>query len=258
MREAGFEFLATETRPEFLSEANILQARAALGPSVALEVGMGLETANDWVRCHCVNKMLTLSCIADAIGLCKRCGVTTYIHVLTKPPFLNEPEAVKDAIDTIIWAFEHGADRLGLALTNIKPGTVTAWPPGSSIYQPPTYWSIIKILLSIPREWRGRIGLFGFDSAVTIERPASNCAACSPHVRSLLQAYCYTRDSHFLTQADNYPCRCRGDWLAAMDRPDLPLPERVARHYERLGRGILGDAWWLQNRDRVLAELDAP
>jgi len=257
VREAGFELLCTESRPEFLTEAKIGQALEALGPGVNLEVGIGLETVNDWVRRNCINKMLPLSSIAEAVELCKRCGASTYTHVLTKPPFLGEYEAVEDAVATINWAFEHGVDRIGLALTNIKPGTVTRWPAAGSTYKPPAFWSVIRILLSVRPEWRTRIGLFGFDSAVTIELPAANCTVCSPHIRSLLQAFCYTRDSHFLQQAEEYPCQCRSAWLEEMRPPEVPLRDRVAQYYEQLGRGVLGDVWWLENQECVLADLDS-
>jgi radical SAM enzyme (TIGR01210 family) len=255
LRTTGFEFVATESRPEFLTEENIQRVREILGDEVELEIGLGLESINDWVRKNCINKMLSLDTLARAVALCHRCGAKVYAHVLTKPPFLNEFEAVEDAIETATWAFEHGVDRLGFALTNIKPGTVTQWLAARGIYRPPTYWSILQILLSLRSEWLSHIGLFGFDSSVKIEYPASNCPRCTPHIRSLLQTFCYTKDIQFLHQAEAYPCRCKTAWLDDIRRPDLPLVQRVARHYEELGRGILGDEWWETNKDLILSEL---
>ncbi len=255
VRTAGFEFVATESRPEFLTEENIRKARDILGEGVEFEIGLGLESVNDWVRKNCINKMLSLDTFAKAVDLCHLYDVKVYAHVLTKPPFLNEFEAIEDAIKTATWAFEHDVDRLGFALMNIKEGTVTQWLAARGSYKPPTYWSVLQVLLSLRSEWLSRVGLFGFDSSVSIEQPAGNCPACTPHIRSLLQTFCYTKDAQFLHQAEAYPCRCKAAWLEDIRRHHLPLRHRVARHYEELGRGILGDEWWETHRDSILDEL---
>ena len=255
LRTAGFEFVATESRPEFLTEQKISKVRQVLGKDVELEIGLGLESVNDWVRKNCINKMLSLDTFAEAVELCHRCGATVYVHVLIKPPFLNEFEAIEDAIATATWAFEHGVDRLGFALTSVKRGTVTRWLALRGIYEPPTYWSVLRILLSLRYEWLSRVGLFGFDSSVPIEQPAANCPVCTPHIRSLLQAFCYTKDEGYLRQAEAYPCRCKSAWLEDLRRPQLPLSHRVARYHEELGRGIFGDDWWQVNGETVLTEI---
>ncbi len=159
LRDVGFEFVATESRPEFLTEENLLEVRNILGEDVEFEIGLGLESVNDWVRRNCINKMLSLDTFLEAVELCHRCRVKVYAHVLTKPPFLNEFEAVEDAIETATWAFEHGVDRLGFALMNVKPGTVTQWLARRGSYRPPSYWSILQILLSLRPEWLSRVGL---------------------------------------------------------------------------------------------------
>lgn len=255
LHAAGFSFVATECRAEFLTEEKIQQVLSILGDRVEFEIGLGLESANDWVRRNCINKMLSLEKFVDAVDLCHRCGAKVYAHVLVKPPFLNEFEAIEDAIETATWAFEHDVDRLGFALTNIKGGTVTQWLAARGSYRPPFYWSIIQILLALREEWLSRVGLFGFDSAVHIEQPVSNCPQCTPHIRSLLQTFCYTKDVKFLQQAETYPCPCKAVWLEEIRRPSLSLRDRVHRSYEDLGRDILGYEWWQSHREGVLAAL---
>jgi radical SAM enzyme (TIGR01210 family) len=149
LRAGNFKFVATESRAEFLTQSKIHAVREVLGDDVEFEIGLGLESVNGWVRRNCINKMLSLDSVVTAIELCHQCDVEVYAHVLIKPPFLNEFEAVEDAVKTATWAFEHGVDRLGFALTNIKAGTVTRWLAIHGIYQPPTYWSVLQILLSL-------------------------------------------------------------------------------------------------------------
>jgi radical SAM enzyme (TIGR01210 family) len=255
IRASGFEFFATESRAEFLTASKLAAARQIVGDHIEMEIGLGLESKNDWIRRNCINKYLSLERFLQAVEECHRHKASVYAHVLTKPPFVSELEAIDDAVETTVWAFEHGVDRVGLALMNIKPGTVTHWLAQRGMYRPPMLWTIVRVLLLLPAEWRSRVGLFGFNSSVDIEQPAANCPICNAHMRSLLQAFCYTRDVDFLYQAEEYPCGCKASWLEELRRSYPPLPQRVASRYEALGRNFLGDDWWEANQSLVLAEL---
>jgi hypothetical protein len=255
MKELGFEAVCTESRAEFITEDKVRQAVEILGEDVEFEIGIGLESSDNWIRKNCINKMLPLDTFLEAVQACQRADALAYGHVLVKPPFVSEFEAIEDAISTAIWAFDHGVDRLGFALTNVKPGTVTHWMAQQNLYRPPTYWSALQILLSLRPELLKKVGLFGFDSGVQIIEAAHNCPDCTPHVRSLLQAWCYTQDADFLYQADRYPCHCKAAWLGDLRRPRVPLPQRVIWHYDKLAEGIFGKEWWKARRDSVVDQL---
>lgn len=202
--------------------------------------------------------MLSLNSVRDAIDLCHLYHASVYIHVLVNPPFLSEREAIQDAIATVEWAVAQSADLIGLALTNVKPDTVTYWLATRELYRPPSYWTLIRILLELPEELRNKVGLFGFDSAVPIVLPMYNCPACSAHLRSMLEAWCYTGDFRLIREANRYPCKCKVEWESRLEESLPPLAERVAHYYEILGRGIYGNEWWEGNKKWVLRELSSP
>lgn len=255
LKTYGFESIKTETRSEFLSESKLSSIKTILGDSVDFEIGLGLESSNEWILKNCINKNQSLKNIKKAIDLCHRFGITVYSHILVGPPFLSELETINDAIESIKWAVQNGSDIVGLALTNTKPNTVTYWMESKGIYTPPTYWSLIQIIKRLPESFRDRVGLFGFDSAVPITTPMSNCPICSPVILSMLRSWCYSRDFRLILEAEHYPCKCKANWELRLSEDHPPLVERVSKTYESLARGIYGNEWWNKNKQSVLDEL---
>jgi len=256
--KAGYRAVKTETRPEFLTEEKLQEIRVIVGDETDLEIGLGLESANRWVLKNCINKMLSLDSIKNSIELCHQFDATVYTHILTNPPFLNEFEAIQDALDSTRWAFEQGSDLVGIAFTNVKPGTVTYRLMQLGLYNTPSYWTLIRILLEMPESFRNRLGLFGNDSSVPILCPMSSCPKCTTYLRSMLDGWCYTGDFSFIVEADRYPCSCKKKWEKNLSIQSVPLKDRVANFYEILARDIYDDLWWQENQEWVLQELNTP
>ncbi len=258
IKQSGFEAVKTESRPEFLTPGKLHEIRDVLGYNIDLEIGLGLESSNPWILKNCINKMLTLSSIERAIQICHEYSATAYTHIFTKPPFLNEVEAVHDAISTAKWAFKAGADLIGMALANIKPQTVTERMLQYGIYELPSLWTLISIVAQLPSEIRNRTNIFGFDSAVPIVHAMSSCPSCERNLREMLAGWCYTGDFRFIQEANEYPCTCKQTWKANMDQStkDLPITERVRGYYEILALEVYGENWWQENSIQVMRQLN--
>src|SRR3989442_3461172 len=63
-----------------------------------LEIALGLESANERVLRHAVNKVWGLKEHAHAAQLAHGAGATVKTYLLIKPPFLTEREAIEDAV----------------------------------------------------------------------------------------------------------------------------------------------------------------
>ena len=252
----GYQTIATESRPEFITESSVRLARSALSSAVELEIGIGVESANPWIRRNCVNKMLSDSEIDRAIAACHDTGASVYVHVLLKPPFLCEGEAVADATETLIRYHSAGADRLGVGLMSVKANTLTHWLWQRGMYEPPTYWSAAAVIKRLPEAIRGSVGLFGFDSSTPVTVFSGNCTSCGETARKLLFDFCHRAAIDPIESLLGLDCTCRAHWEQTMHPPDEPLRLRVARSYSSIAEGIFGEPWWLANRQWIEIELD--
>lgn len=257
LRAFGFQTICTECRPEYLTLSRLRAARQSLGDDVELEVGIGLESSDSWIRRNCVNKMLPKGAYEDAVKRCHETGTKVYTHVLLKPAFLSEAEAIADAVRTLRWADEQGSDRFGLAIMNLKSGTLLHWCAQRGLYSLPRYWSVAAVLAAVEPRISQRVGIFGFESTTPYEEASGNCPACTERIRGLLQEFSHTRDRNRLEEIERHPCGCRASWRAILEAPASILPERVAAAYRRIADSLWGEEWWCRNGTAVIEDLGA-
>jgi len=214
-----------------------------------------LESADPYVRRNCINKGLRESDYLEAIRIMHKYNIQPMVHVLLKPLFLTEAEAVQDALRTIDYAFEHGAARVIFFMTNLKPYTLASWLQERGLYRVPYVWSGIHVLQNMKPRHRKQFTLSGIYSGMPIVQTAYNCARCTKDMIEGLQRYSNRLDQRILDELSQYSCSCRAEWEAAMREDAEPLPPRLARQYEYIARQMFGDTWWEQSQDWVLAEL---
>ena len=252
----GCRAFGTESRADTISEEKMHSFREAFGPKVRLQIGVGLETIDGFVRRNCLNKRLTQAEILKALAAMRRYDIEPMVHVLLKPPFLTEREAILDATRTTRWAFAHGAVRVIFFMTNLKPFTLTEWLSSRGYYRVPYLWSGVTVLRDLAPECGSWITLSGIYSGVPILQRAHNCLQCSQRFIARLQQFSMSLDSSILAGLLASGCSCRTEWELSMAQEAISLERRLADAYERIARGVFGDIWWLDNWQWVLAELD--
>ena len=98
-----------ESRPEHITEEKIqILTESIVGRRI--EIGMGLESSDEYIRHMCLNKGFKLDEFKNAIKLLKSLNVNSLSYILLKPPFLGENIAINDSVNTIRWAFDQGID----------------------------------------------------------------------------------------------------------------------------------------------------
>lgn len=252
----GCAIFGTESRPDMISEEKMRAFRAAFPPDMKLQIGLGMESANDYVRRNCINKRLSKEDIVSAIETLHRYDIEALVHVLLKPPFLTEAEAIEDAVQSCNFAFAQGANRVVFFMTNLKPYTLTAWLAERGRYRVPYLWSAVSVLERIGAGMNRPVTLSGFYSGVEIQELANNCEACSPWVISTLQAFSQTLDGRILDSILEKSCSCGTEWQNTLKVSGVPLAMRLREEYEYIARSVFGSQWWGANRDWVLAELN--
>jgi|Deesub1362A_J573_1020465.scaffolds.fasta_scaffold00054_21 hypothetical protein len=212
VEEIGAEKLIVESRPEFVKNA-----KEVFGRDFILEVGVGLESANDFIRNKIINKGFTFESFSEASRFLKDNGFSVKVYLLLKPPFISESEAIHDAVASSKILIERGlADLISLNLMNIQSGTEVErlWRRG--FYRPPWLWSAAKVLKEV-KEMNGLI--ISDPVAAGKRRGPCNCGKCDNKFAEGIKRFSLSQNSREL----NVRCECKEWW------EDYLLAEEISR-----------------------------
>lgn len=213
-----------ESRPEHVCADKLAEARGSLGGR-ELEVGIGLESADDRVREVLVNKGFTRTDFERAAGVLGQAGARLLAYLVIKPPGLSEPAAIEDAVGSVSYVFEVAARagvraRAALEPTFVARGTLVDREFLAGRYRPPSLWSVVAIVRRAHAAGELVVGLS--DEGLEPRRVAGGCPACTPRLRTALAAYNQSRD---LAAFDGLRCDdCGHDGGVLDEAPITPAP----------------------------------
>lgn len=203
--------LLVESRPEYVTDETL---NRILSIHDDVELAIGLESANDRVLKHSINKGFTVADYDRAAAVLKERGVDLRTYVLLKPPFVTEREAVQDAISTV----EHAAEvscAVSVNAVNVQKGTVVErlWRDWS--YRPPWLWSMLEVA--------GRCADLGPRLLCDpvgggTKRGAHNCGKCDETIIDGLRRFTATQDRGSLASPE---CECREMWETVLNLEDM-------------------------------------
>jgi radical SAM enzyme (TIGR01210 family) len=208
-----------ESRPEYVNDSILSGVRALLGDR-AIEIGMGLESANDAVRTICIHKNFDLKMFTDALKTAKNFNIGMRAYVLLKPPLLTERDALLDAIYTVQEARALGATTVSLNPVNVQKNTLVEklWRRGN--YRPPWLWSVVEVLReasSVSDEW---MKIVCDPVAGGKRRGAHNCGKCDNGIVEAIRQFSLSQDPALL---QNLTCDCINQWEHALKHEDFSL-----------------------------------
>lgn len=207
----GAKKLIVESRPEFIKE-NVADELSS--QEFITEVGIGVETADDFVRQYCINKGFTFEQFRKAAEILKKYGVRVKVYLLLKPPFLSEREAIEDAVKSAK-AVKDYADVISLNLTNIPSGTYIEklWQKG--MYRSPWLWSAVEALKRI-----NKLGVEVISDPVAAgkQRSVHNCGKCDNAVANAIRRFSLTQNPDEL---ENLYCDCIHLWRKVIELEDF-------------------------------------
>ncbi len=199
--------LLFESRPEFVLENTV---HRVIDQHKDIEVALGLESANDLVLQHSINKGFVRDDFDRAADILRNDGLSIRTYVLLKPPFLTEGEAIEDSIKTIDYASKV-SDTVSLNPVNVQKGTLVEKMWRNWSYRPPWLWSVLEVL-------KASAGcaqrLVCEPTGGGRERGAHNCAKCDDTILSSIKAFSETQDVSRLGWPD---CSCRDVWSGEKD-----------------------------------------
>ncbi len=173
------------------------------------EIALGLESANDVVLRHAVNKYWGLKEHVRAADLAHEVGATVKSYLLLKPPFLTEREAIEDAVETA-HAVDAASDTISINPMNVQRNTVVdhLWKRGE--YRPPWLWSVAEVLRRC-RDVKAHVK--SHPTGGGMRRGAHNCGECdSTFLAAIEDASLGLGD-----RLDALSCGCRARWEDVLD-----------------------------------------
>jgi hypothetical protein len=144
----NFKKLFLESRPEFLTAERLaLLAEHKIGKKKSIQVGIGLESSNDYVRNGIINKGMSLDSFLKAVKTLREMGISPFAYIFLKPHRLTERQAIEDAVSSASFCFENGVDVVSFSCAIVQKGTILhdLWSDGK--YRPPWLWSVIEVVL---------------------------------------------------------------------------------------------------------------
>lgn len=213
--------LILESLPEYLNPG-ILEETVELLQGKHLEIGVGLESSNQMIRDLCVNKPYSLQQFDASMQLINQYA-DSLAYVLLKPSFLEEHEAVADAIATARYAFEHGAKCVSIEPVNVSEFNMAGTLARLGLFQKAWLWSVLEVAIESSRFGSVRIG--GYQFAPAYRDHPSSCGLCGPRIQASIERFNVSGEVQVLKDISD--CRCRAEWKKIMVPSPTPLLDRI-------------------------------
>jgi len=206
--------ISVESRPEYIKDEKLSDIHD-ITQSKKFEVGIGLETSNDFLREHAINKGFTFDDYKKAAKLLKKHKFKLKTYVLVKPPFITEKESLEDAICTVK-DIQSYTDIVSFNPTNVQRHTVVDYLWKRNQYRPPWLWSVVEILKQSKKLTDALIkcDVAGGGS----RRGVHNCPACDHKTLDAIAKFSLSQDTNVFEDLD---CTCKQSWLDQLDLEDL-------------------------------------
>jgi len=180
-----------------------------------LEIAFGLESTNERILHHAVNKMWGLEEHGRAATLAHEAGATVKTYLLVKPPFLTEREAIEDAVRSGHEA-DPFSDTISFNPVNVQSRTIVDRLFRRGEFRPPWLWSVIEVL-ERTRDLTAHVK--SHPTAGGMARGAHNCGSCDRTVMNAIEEFSLGLRQDF----DDLRCDCQDVWRAYVDSQGFML-----------------------------------
>jgi len=203
-KKEGIYYINIESRAEFITEESLENITESLKDPYKLAIGIGLESSNELVRERCINKNMTTEEYINAVKLLKKYDISPTIYITCGKPFLSVKNDIEDAIHSINFAFDNGADRVVLLRIKVQPHTLIEFLYRKGLYKPTSLWTLIEIIKRIPEKRRRDVLIADPRLPKPLEVKAK--CECEATVSELLDQYKGTLDYTYIKAIDEIKC----------------------------------------------------
>ncbi len=206
--------VSVESRPEFVNEKTLSGINKIIG-STKFEVGIGLESADDFVRENAINKGFSFKDYEKAVNLLKKYDFSVKTYVTIKPPFLTEKQSIRDCINSVN-KIANMTDLISFNPVNVQRNTLVDYLFKRKQYRPAWLWSVIDILRKSKDISNAHLkcDIVGGGSI----RGAHNCKVCDKDFIKAISEFSLDNKTELF---ENLKCDCKEKWLDQLDFEDL-------------------------------------
>ena len=228
-----------ETRADTVT-SNSLEFLRRILPKTKKYIEIGVESSNNWILKHCINKNSTYETFLQAMSLIHSADMFVTANIGLGAPFLSERAAIQDAITSIQTVLNDGADSVVLFPYHIKSGTLLEIMSRYNMYHCVSLWALVEVLSAFSEEELQKIQIswykdyFGAEQSYILHSPTT-CPSCRNEVIRLLDHYRDTQSATTIFQLNNYSCPCREEWRRQLEtQPKAVNIEEVKIAYSEL------------------------
>ena len=231
-----------ETRADTIDE-NGLEFLRELSPESDRFIEIGLESSNDWILKHCLNKGATFESFCRAVDLAHRNGFRIIANVGLGYPFMSERASIKYSVQAVFDALNAGADSVVLFPYHIKHATLLSALHELKLYHCVSLWSLVDALIKSKVDSR-RIQIswykdyYGKDFSDIIVSPTT-CQYCKKTMMDSLDEFRNHPSEQLLNQIMDSTCNCKDSWQNRLNnqQPDIDV-DYVEKVYRSLAEAF--------------------
>ncbi|MFX1571919.1 MAG: archaeosine biosynthesis radical SAM protein RaSEA [Promethearchaeota archaeon] len=202
-----------ESRLEYITTEILSEIREFLKDKY-VEIAIGLETVNDYIRNNYINKGFLYENFKEVCNECKGFDIGIKAYLLFKPPFLNEQAAIDDCVNSIRNLIEQDINTISINPLNIQKGTLVEYLWYQNRYRPPWYYSLFKCLKkSLTQKDLEKVRILSDPSGAGTRRGIHNCLKkeCENSAKQMLSNFVLSQNLSELKQ-NGFECNCKSKY----------------------------------------------
>jgi len=207
--------LIVETRPEFINAEKIEDLKVV----EHLELAIGLETADDFIRSKYINKGFSFDDYKTAAEIVNECGAIVKTYLLLKPPFVSEKRAIEDVVKSAALVSPYSSI-ISLNLCNVQKYTRLEDLWKRKYYRPPWLWSAVEAIKEMKKQDANVVVMSDPVGAGHIRGP-HNCGKCDMAITEAIKKFNITQDLGVLERLEGIDCECKEVWHALLKFDDF-------------------------------------
>ncbi len=205
-----FKEFVIESRLEYITVEKLEEIREFFDKKY-LEIAIGLETADDYIRNNYINKGILFKNFVGTLNLLKEYNIGVRVYLLLKPPFINEQAAIDDCSNSIKILADLNVNSISINPLNIQKGTLVEYLWFQNRYRPPWFYSLFKCLKkSLAQENLINMRVLSDPSGTGTKRGIHNCLKkeCEISAKERLKRFVLSQN---LSELDHigYECECK-------------------------------------------------
>ena len=176
-----------------------------------IEIAIGLETVNDYIRNSYINKGFLFKAFKNTLKQLKEYDIGVKVYLLLKPPFMNEQAAIDDCTNSIKKLVDLNVNSISINPLNIQKGTLAEYLWFQNRYRPPWFYSLFKCLKnSLTQENLNNIRVLSDPSGAGTKRGIHNCLKreCEHSAKERLKDFVLSQNLNELEKPE-YECECK-------------------------------------------------